>query len=110
MSVWAPFSLIHTDKTAQAHKVISNPLFYTPYPHPQMGKGFNLFWFIHLTVSIDSGVTFSNKSAVETLTMLYQYLDISYFDNSVDPDQLASQKPADLDLHCFPLSRFIDTR
>ena len=21
--------------------------------------------------------------------------------NSVDPDQLASQKPADLDLHCF---------
>ena len=22
-------------------------------------------------------------------------------ENSVDPDQLASQKPADLDLHCF---------
>ena len=22
--------------------------------------------------------------------------------NSVDPDQLASEKPADLDLHCFP--------
>ena len=22
-------------------------------------------------------------------------------ENSVDPDQLASEKPADLDLHCF---------
>ena len=26
-----------------------------------------------------------------------------WFDNSVDPDQLASQKPADHDPHCFPL-------
>ena len=26
---------------------------------------------------------------------------ISRVDNSVDPDQLASQEPADLDLHCF---------
>ena len=25
----------------------------------------------------------------------------SRVENSVDPDQLASQKPADLDLHCF---------
>ena len=28
---------------------------------------------------------------------------ISCFENSADPDQLASEKPADLDLHCFPL-------
>ena len=27
--------------------------------------------------------------------------DISCFENSVDQDQLASQKPADLDLQCF---------
>ena len=26
---------------------------------------------------------------------------ISCFENSVDPDQLASQKPADLDPHCL---------
>ena len=25
------------------------------------------------------------------------------FDNSVDPDHLASEKPADQDPHCFPL-------
>ena len=31
-------------------------------------------------------------------------LDISGFENSVDLDQLASEKPADLDLHCFTLS------
>ena len=30
-------------------------------------------------------------------------LDISCFENSVDQDQLASKKPADQDLHCFPL-------
>ena len=33
-----------------------------------------------------------------------QYHRIPYIcrvSNSVDPDQLASQKPADLDLHCF---------
>ena len=27
--------------------------------------------------------------------------DISCFENSEDPDQLASQKPADLDLQCL---------
>ena len=29
--------------------------------------------------------------------------DISRFENSIDPDQLASQKPADQDPHCFLL-------
>ena len=33
-----------------------------------------------------------------TLTMLNK--DISCSENNVDPDQLASQKPADLDPHC----------
>ena len=27
--------------------------------------------------------------------------DISHFENRVDPDQLASQKPAELEPHCF---------
>ena len=35
----------------------------------------------------------------QTLTLLN--LDISCSENSVDPDQLASRKPADQDLHCF---------
>ena len=29
------------------------------------------------------------------------------FANSVDPDQLASKKPTDLDLHCLPFSMWI---
>ena len=29
--------------------------------------------------------------------------NISYSENSVDPDQLASKKPADLEPHFFPL-------
>ena len=35
------------------------------------------------------------------LTMLNPY--ISRFENSADPDQLASEKPADQDAYCFPL-------
>ena len=31
----------------------------------------------------------------------YVHVFTSRVGNSVDPDQLASQKPADLDLHCF---------
>ena len=36
-----------------------------------------------------------------TLTFTMRNWDISCFENCVDPDQLASQKPADQDLHCF---------
>ena len=32
-----------------------------------------------------------------TLTLLILNTDISYLENSVDPDQLDSEKPADLD-------------
>ena len=28
--------------------------------------------------------------------------DVNSIENSVDPDQLASKKPADQDPHCFP--------
>ena len=31
----------------------------------------------------------------------YKYVLSNRVDNSVDPDQLASKKPADLDRHCF---------
>ena len=41
------------------------------------------------------------KSKNSTLTMLN--MKISCFEYSVDPDQLASQKTADLDPHCFPV-------
>ena len=33
-------------------------------------------------------------------------LDISRFDNIVEPDQLASKKPANQDPHCFLLCKF----
>ena len=33
--------------------------------------------------------------------LTYRIQVISMYLNSVDPDQLASQKPADLDQHCF---------
>ena len=36
-----------------------------------------------------------------TITMLNS-LNPVQVENSVDPDQLASEKPADQDLHCFP--------
>ena len=41
------------------------------------------------------------ETALLTVTMLN--FDISFNKNSVDPDQLASKKPADQDLLCFPL-------
>ena len=36
-----------------------------------------------------------------SLTMLN--IDTFFFENSVDPNQLVSQKPADQNPHCFPL-------
>ena len=47
--------------------------------------------------------------------LLKNYDNLKYFpfqskdmENSVDPDQLASEKPADLDLHCYQ-NRIKDT-
>ena len=37
------------------------------------------------------------------LTLVLPNLDLSIFENSVEPDQLASEKPADQDPHCLPL-------
>ena len=48
-------------------------------------------------------VFISNKHKLTIFTFSMLKPDISNFENSVDQDQLASQKPADLDLHCFPL-------
>ena len=36
--------------------------------------------------------------------------NISHFEKHVDPDQLASKKPADQDPHCFPLYSSIHAR
>ena len=33
--------------------------------------------------------------------------EISCFENSIDPDQLAPKRPADLDQHCFLLFLYI---
>ena len=38
-----------------------------------------------------------------TFTLVHLNQDIP-FSNNVDPDQLASKKPTDLDLHCLPFS------
>ena len=42
------------------------------------------------------------------LTNLYHLRpDILCFVNGVDPDQMASDKPADQDLQCFPLCKYM---
>ena len=38
------------------------------------------------------------------LTLVLLNPDIPSLCNNVDPDQLASEKPTDLDLHCLPIS------
>ena len=42
-----------------------------------------------------------NFSLLNSQESYYKHIFTSRGDNSVDPDQLASKKPADLDLHCF---------
>ena len=51
-------------------------------------------WVADLKKDIDN-----DKKMILTLTMLNP--DISCFENIVDQDQAASQKPADQDTHCF---------
>ena len=55
---------------------------------------------------------FSHRLSITCLNMFYfknfilTFVLLIYpaFANSVDPDQLASKKPTDLDLHCLPFS------
>ena len=49
-----------------------------------------------------------SKYAQHTLIFSKLHPDLSHFENSVDPDQLASQKPADQDPHCFSICMLID--
>ena len=51
-----------------------------------------------MTIAVDWDV---KPQPNKQINMLIQ--DISRFENSVDPFQLASEKPADQNLHCFPL-------
>ena len=46
---------------------------------------------------------FTVQSLLANCLLIMLNPDICCFENSVDPDQLASQKPADQDQHCFPL-------
>ena len=39
---------------------------------------------------------------INFLTLVLLNPDLSVFENSVDSDQLPSQKPDDQDVHCFP--------
>ena len=41
---------------------------------------------------------------LELITLVLLSPDMPAFANSVDPDQLASMKPTDLDLHCLPFT------
>ena len=45
----------------------------------------------------------SAKKENHAINLYHAKLDISFFENSVDPDQLASEKPVDQDLNCFSL-------
>ena len=54
-------------------------------------------------VKVFTRVYYTNTTSSLIFFLLTE--DKSSFENSVDPDQLASvKKPADQDLHCFPFS------
>ena len=60
-----------------------------------------LFWQVILSKLCD---VLSNQTLhyiPMSITSYNKHVFTSKGENSVDPDQLASQKPADLDLHCF---------
>ena len=54
---------------------------------------------------LKSACTYTSVQELLTLNMLSP--DISCLENSVDPDHLASEKPADQDPHYFPLCKYI---
>ena len=47
-------------------------------------------------------LVFTYKEPCFSLNLTMVHPDISYFENSVDPYQLASKKPANQDTYCFP--------
>ena len=49
-----------------------------------------------------------SKCTRHALTLTMMNPDLSHFENSVGTDQLASQKPADQDPHCFSICIYID--
>ena len=62
---------------------------------------FTVFYFIRffilINLSLDSTNAHFTRLALDLLNLNYSSLE-----NSVDPDQLASEKPADQDPRCFP--------
>ena len=51
----------------------------------------------------------AGQHLIFALTKIMQISDISCFENNVDPDQLASRKPADQDPHCFQHCLYMHT-
>ena len=49
-----------------------------------------------------SNIPYTGKSTLKNHPVLLSP-ELSFFENAVDPDQMASTKPSDQDLHCFPL-------
>ena len=63
----------------------------------QSDSGQHCLSFWHYILHISSG-------SMLDLIYLHQLHIYPVFKNSVDPDQLATEKPADQDQHCFPCS------
>ena len=64
---------------------------------------FLFFWKFHnINALNDSVLSYQSTSPLSCWSRMYPA-----FANSVDPDQLASKKPTDLDLHCFPFNTWI---
>ena len=59
-------------------------------------------WCVLTLVLLNLDITLVLMSLLSCWTWIYPA-----FANSVEPDQLASQKPTDLDLHCLPVSMWI---
>ena len=57
---------------------------------------------IFVAVSLEPKTGFP-KIVVSEINPIMLNRDMFCLENSVDPDQLASEKPADQDLHCFLL-------
>ena len=45
--------------------------------------------------------SFYSQVLHDSIALILLNPDVSRFENSVDPDQLTSEKPADQDPHCF---------
>ena len=59
------------------------------------------FFYLHSHVPPNPWESLAKFSVKIRIDLRYLNSDIACFENSIDPDQLASKKPADLAPHCF---------